>query len=84
MKLINDTLKNTDGKWSRKSLQMFVSFSVSIILGAAIVFIPAPNEYAIEVFYGFLFLAGGTTVVTLFDKINTRGSKQKNETKELS
>jgi len=76
-KLINDTLKSPNGKWSRKSLTMFVSFVIAIILGTYIVIAnyitERPiNQYAIEVFYGFLLLSGGTSVLTVYDKIKTR------------
>lgn len=60
-KLICDTLKTPNGKWSRKSLTMFVSFSITIWLGAYIVFSDRVlereiNRYAIDVFYGFMAL----------------------------
>lgn len=84
-KILNDTLKGPSGKYSRKSLTMFISFGVSILLGSYIVFanyiteIPV-NEYAIDVFYGFLMLAGGTSVVTVWDKFKNRDNGSNNVT----
>jgi len=77
MKIINDTLKNPNGKWSRKSLTAFTSFSIAIILGAYIVISDyiierEINRYAIEVFYGFLILGGGTLGLTVYDKIKSK------------
>jgi hypothetical protein len=74
MKLFENTLKSPNGKWSRKSLTLFVSFVVSIILGVYIVssdFIldKEINKYAIELFKGFMILVAslkGATVVEKF------------------
>jgi hypothetical protein len=72
-KIFNDTLKGPSGKYSRKSLTMFISFSISIILGIYIVISDyilnkEINKYAIDVFYGFLMLTGGLSGVTVWDK----------------
>lgn len=80
-KIIDDTLKNPNGKWSRKSLTMLVSFIMCILIGTYIVisnYITETeiNKYAIEVFYGFLLLSGGTSALTVYDKIK---GKQDNE-----
>lgn len=80
-KIIDDTLKNPNGKWSRKSLTMLVSFMMCILIGTYIVisnYITETeiNKYAIEVFYGFLLLSGGTSALTVYDKIK---GKQDNE-----
>lgn len=74
MKLINDTLKSPNGKWSRKSLTTLVSFINAIVLGWIIVVAPkgTVNMYAISVFYGFLGLGGGTLALTVVDKIRNR------------
>lgn len=84
-KILNDTLKGPQGKYSRKSLTMVTSFIISIILGSYIVFsnyiTQTPvNEYAIEVFYGFLLLAGGTSVITIWDKFKNRDNGSNNIT----
>jgi len=72
-KILNDTLKGPSGRYSRKSLTMLTSFSISIILGLYIVFSDRIlnkeiNRYAIDVFYGFLMLTGGLSGVTVWDK----------------
>lgn len=83
-KLISDTLKSPNGKWSRKSLTMFVSFIVSIILGTYIVIsnyiTNTPiNNYAIDVFQGFLLLTGALSGITVWDKQNMFGKKSNDE-----
>jgi hypothetical protein len=84
-KIINDTLKTPKtGKWSRKSLTMFVSFIMSIIIGIYIVisdyFLHEEiNRYAIDVFYGFLVIAGGTSVLTVWDKMKNRRDRNNND-----
>jgi len=72
MKLINDTLKNEEGKYSRKSLTALVSFLNAIATGWYIIAAPEVNIYAISVFYGFLGLGGGTLALTVVDKIKNR------------
>lgn len=72
--IVNDTLKNAKGKWSRKSLTMFASFIMSIITGVFIILFSLftrneLNPYAIQVFFGFLALAGGTSALTIWDKM---------------
>jgi hypothetical protein len=83
-KLISDTLKSPNGKWSRKSLTMFVSFKVSIILGTYIVISnyitnTPVNNYAIDVFQGFLLLTGALSGITVWDKQNMFGKKSNEE-----
>jgi len=72
MKIINDTLKNPEGKYSRKSLTALVSFINSLAVGWYIVVSPEVNIYAVSVFYGFLGLGGGTLALTVVDKIKNR------------
>lgn len=72
MKLISDTLKNPQGKWSRKSLTTFVSFINAIAVGWFIVVAENVNIYAISVFYGFLGLGGGALALTVIDKMNIK------------
>ena len=67
--IIKDTLKSPNGKWSRKSLTMLVSFINSIIAGAYIVLSKEVNQYSIDVFYGFLLLSGGTSAMTVYEKL---------------
>lgn len=82
LKIIKDTLTSPDGKYSRKSLTMFSAWIMAILSGVFILisdfFFPKEiNQYAIDVFYGFLLLAGGTSVMTVWDKI--RGGTKKTE-----
>lgn len=79
IKIINDTLKSPNGKWSRKSLTMFTSFVLAIVHGSYIVVAKEVNHYAIEVFFGFLLLAGGTSALTVYDKIKTRKDETSQE-----
>lgn len=82
-KLINDILKSPNGKWSRKSVMMLTSFIVSILLGTYIVvsnyITETPiNNYAIDVFQGFLLFTGTLSGITVWDKQNMFNNK-KNE-----
>jgi hypothetical protein len=74
MKIINDTLKSADGKWSRKSLTTLVSFINAIATGWYIIASESVNMYAISVFYGFLGLGGGALALTVIDKIRNKGN----------
>jgi len=84
MKIIDDTLKSPDGKWSRKSLTMLSSFVIAVILGAYIVtsdfFIAKEiNRYAVDVFNGFLLLVAALTGATVADKFTPKKQEQKTE-----
>ena len=77
MKIIDDTLKGPNGKYSRKSLTAFVSFVVSILYGVVLDFLSSvfawdftPKEY---IFFGFLGLAGGAITLTVMDKLKKYG-----------
>ena len=72
MGIINDTLKS-NGKWSRKSLTMFVSMCASVLIGGYIVVSDyiiqkAINPYAIDVFQTFMVLVGTLSGITVWDK----------------
>lgn len=72
-KIIDDTLKSPNGKWSRKSLTSFVSFFCALILGFYIVISDRVidreiNRYAIDVFQTLLLLTGATLGLTVWDK----------------
>lgn len=80
MRLIDDTLKSPDGKWSRKSLTMLVSFVICVILGGYIVVSDKVldqevNQYAIEVFDSFMILVATLSGVTVLDKITGASKK---------
>ena len=85
MKLINDTLKGPNGKWSRKSLTAFISMIIAVIVGVYIVvsdyFLDHEiNQFAIMVFYGFLGLGGGTLGLTVIDKIKNGNNETNSNT----
>lgn len=71
-KILEDTLKSPNGKWSRKSLTLFISFMLSIVLGSYIVIAPhfyvVINQYAIEVFNSFMLLVAALSGITVADK----------------
>lgn len=73
MKIINDLLKGPNGKWSRKSIILFIAFTFSILLGTYIVIcnyitIVPLSIYAIQVFDGLLLLVATLTGITVWDK----------------
>ena len=79
-KIIDDTLKSPNGKWSRKSLTSFFAFWVALALGLYIVVSDyiierEINRYAIDVFQSLLLLVGATLGLTVWDK----QTMQKNE-----
>jgi TctA family transporter len=67
-KIMRDTLTN-NGKYSRKSLQMFSSFIICTVMGFIIIYRNQVNDSAIQVFYGFLGMAGGMAILTVWDKL---------------
>lgn len=76
-KIIDDTLKSPNGKWSRKSLTMFTSFVVSIVLGTYIVICNYITDTpistnAIDVFQSFMLLTATLSGITVWDKQNTK------------
>lgn len=77
MKVVSDTLKSPDGKWSRKSLTSFTSFAIAITIGIYIVssdfFLTKEiNKYAISVFDSFIILAGYLLGVSVLDKLQNK------------
>lgn len=75
-KLRDDTLKGPTGDYSRKSLTTFTWVVMSVLTGIYIVYtIP---EQAINVFYGYLALAGGALGLTVVDKIKNGSKPQEN------
>ena len=85
-KIFIDTLQSPNGKWSRKSLTLFVSFVISIILGVYIVIAPqlnvSINEYAKGVFDSFMLLVAALSGITVVDKFTPVKSNTKEEEKE--
>lgn len=83
-KIINDTLKSPNGKFSRKSLTILSSWILAGLCGIFIIisdfFLSKEiNQYAISVFYGFLMMAGGTTAATVYEKLKNKISPPKEE-----
>ena len=72
-KLIDDTLKSPQGKYSRKNLTMFISIVISVALSFIIVIKYESN--AIAVLYAWLAMATGQSILALRDKIKHREHK---------
>lgn len=73
MKLIDDTLKNKDGIWSRKSLTILVTFIFVLLLGTFIVISDKilqkeVNHYAIDVFNSLLLFLTALLGITEVSK----------------
>lgn len=84
MKIINDTLKSPNGKWSRKSLTAFVSFIVSIVLGGFIaVYAPMKglilSQFSMGVFESFMLMGGYLLGVSVVDKFTSKKAKKEEE-----
>lgn len=83
-KIFKDTLQSPSGKWSRKSLTMFVSFQISILLGVYIVasdyiLDKEINRYAVDVFHSFMLLVGALSGITVADKFTTNKDKKEED-----
>ena len=78
-KILSDTLTNEKGKYSRKSLTMFVSFGVCVAMG----FIDMFTNFKINdiVFFSFMGMSGGQTLASLYDK-KISNNKEKEQIKE--
>lgn len=81
MKIVDDTLKSPNGKWSRKSLTAFVSFSMAIFLGSFIaVYAPLKgiilSQYATTVFDSFMIMGGYLLGVSVADKFIIKNNKE--------
>ena len=64
--IINDTLKNRNGKWSRKSLTAFSSFFIAVMYETILPFFALPTkEY---VFITLITLTGSVLGLTVWDK----------------
>ena len=89
MKIIDDTLKSPDGKWSRKSLTSFFAFWIGMLLGGYIVisdyFLQVEvNRYAIDVFQTLMILVGATLGLTVWDKQSIYREKKSESNNELN
>jgi len=86
IKIFNDTLK-TNGRWSRKSLTIFTTFTFTILLGTFIVVSDkildkVVNPYAIEVFNSLLIFVGALMGLTEAGKkfLNKQTTPQEDNT----
>lgn len=76
MKIINDTLKNKAGVWSRKSLTAFASFHMAIAYEIIFPLLNLPTkEY---VFITLLTLTGSVLGLTVWDKSNNKNEENNN------
>jgi hypothetical protein len=82
MKIFKDTLLGRNGKYSRKSLTIFVSFIMTVLVGLFITlsdyFLPNGkiiNQYAIMVFFGFAGKTSYDLYLTVKDKMNKISGK---------
>jgi len=66
MKIINDTLKNKNGQWSRKSLTAFASFMIGISYETLFPIWGIPTKD--YVFITLLTLTGSVLGLTVWDK----------------
>lgn len=87
MKLIDDTLKKSNGKWDKQALTMFISFSISIVLGVSNTIVSymtelTSNPTADNVFNSFMFLTAalsGTNIVNKYvDVVKARSETTSN------
>lgn len=62
--LFVDTLKK-EGKWSRTSLTMFISFAICVLIGLIDFSIHGYNS---EIFFGFLSVAVGSKISDALSK----------------
>ena len=68
-KIINDTFKTTDGKWSRKSIQIFISVWVAVVYEfTAMVFSFNTKEYFTISLLAYSFGTVGMTVYKAIKK----------------
>ena len=78
-KLVNDTLKSPNGKWSIKRIVVFINIHIAWLLGAWIVVYGLNNNrHAIDVFEGLLFFQAALMGITEFGKkINKDATNEK-------
>jgi uncharacterized protein YacL len=83
-KIIDDTLKNVDGKYSRKSLTWFITLVFGLLVGIYIVISDyflnkEVNRYAIDVFQTLMLFVAVTLGLTVWDKQIANKNEPKNE-----
>lgn len=80
-KILNDTLKNKDGTWSKQSLTFLVSFLMSIMLGAVLTALSfllniTINPVAENVFNSFIMLTCVMSGTNIWNKIVENKNEQ--------
>jgi len=73
-KIWNDTLKNPSGKYSRKSLYMFICFYVGVFMGICLV-ITDVDQFGEFVFTTYFMTGTGLNLLAHFDKRNSANQK---------
>jgi len=66
-KIWNDTLKSPGGKYSRKSVYMFIAFYVGVFIGICLT-IADPKEHGEYIFTTFMGVGTGLNILSFFDK----------------
>jgi uncharacterized membrane protein YqgA involved in biofilm formation len=84
MKIINDTLKKSDGKWDKQALTFFVSFVISCTLGVTMVIVSyalnlPENKTADNVFNSFMILTGALSGTNIANKLADKRNLTKEE-----
>lgn len=73
-KIVNDTLKNKNGEYSRKSLTTLVAFASALIYELILpLYGVQTKEY---VFDGLLILTGATLGLTVVDKFKLKSNEE--------
>jgi hypothetical protein len=74
-KLVDDTLKENDGKWSSKRLTMFASMITAI--ATTVIIVIKYEDSALAVTYGWMAMATGQSILSLKDKKDQRNREER-------
>ncbi len=89
-KLIDDTLKKTNGKWDKQAIAFILSFNLSVVLGLTNTILSyvleiTNNPTADNVFNSFMILTGALSGANIYNKItDSRIARQATENSESS
>jgi len=81
-KIVADTLKSPNGKWSRKNIMMFIAFNTAIMQTWVVIW--KHPQYCVEIIFGLLGLGFGMSALALYDKIKNRENKTNTEENDYS